>query len=295
LIGDHLSDPRLAALETLKQINALFLYTSESPGELPSCVTAICPTEQQLIEEVKYAHDQLSKQMVIFSIYNHKNKEKRDLTHEAGSFLFFQLFKAAFKKLPKNSESKKLMISKCRSYYKGNAKVLKNITDFEVNHKSNEALRWFTKDSFLYRLINKALRTENINTLYHFHFYIVDLSTQLEKEFSKLKKQDPKSIRLFYRGFKTTFEDVKNIERNISSLILTNGYLSATRKRQVAYDYVKKINILPNHVKVLIEYTIDLTLVKTCIFTDISSYNESPDDNEILFDLGKFIFHFFLS
>jgi len=289
LIVEYLSDHFLSSLEALKQVEGIFLYASTSPDELPSRIKAFCSTEEQLIDEIKNILQQLHKQMVVFSIYNQNNKEKHDLTHEAGSFLFFQLFKAAFRTLPRNSESKKLMLAKCRNYYSGNVQVLKEITNFEMNYKSNEALQWYTNDSFIYRLINKALRTENINSLCYFHFYIGDLSKKLEKEFIKFKKQDSKSILRVYHAFNTTQEEIKNFERNIGNLILTNEYLSATRKRQSACDFLTEKKTQFNQEKILFEYIVDLTVVKSIIFADISQYNEDSEKDEILFDLGKSI------
>lgn len=287
IIVDYVSDHLMSVLQALKQVEAIFLYTSESSVDLPSGVTAICRTEQELTNEIDYARGQLNKQIVIFSIYNQKHKEKYDLTHEAGSFLFFQLFKAAFKKLPKNPESKKLMLEKYREYYAENINVLNELNNFEHNYKSTEALQWYLNNSFIYRLINKALRTENISSLCYFHFYIGDLSKQLEKEFKQFKKQDSKEILHVYRAFKTTKEEIKNFEQNIGNLILTNGYLSTTRQRQFACDNITKQNLQSNEEKVLFEYIIDLALVKSIIFADISQYNQATEKNDILFDLGK--------
>ncbi|CAF2092684.1 unnamed protein product [Rotaria magnacalcarata] len=287
LIVDYLSDDLLKALETFKQVDSIFLYTSQSPGQVPSCITAICPTEQQLIDEISCVRQQLYNQMVVFSIYNRTKAAKFDLTQESGSFLFFQLFKAAFKRLPKNSESKKLMVSKYRNYYADNTKILKEITNFDHKYKPTEALRWYTHDSFIYRLINKALRTENISALCYFHFYINDLSYQLETEFIEFKKRNSKSIIIeFYRGFKTTQELIKHYKHNIGNLILTNGYLSTTRDRQLAYDLTMKQNIKSDEEKVLMKFIADLNLVKSLIFADISQHNTFLDQNEILFDLG---------
>lgn len=291
LIVDYLSNSFFKALEALNKVDYVLAYVSESPGELPPIITAICPTHQQLVDEIKFTRQQIDKQMIFFSLYNQRKTEKFDLSHESSSFLFFQLFKIAFKRLPKNSESKKLMLSKCLNYYAGNSKVLEQMKNFEHKYKSNEALRWYTHDSFIYRLVNKALRTENISALCYFHFYINDLSIQLEREFSQFKKQNSKAVIQFYRGFKTTPEEIKRYERNIGNLFLTNGYLSATLRRQLAYRFATRQDRKLDEEKVLFEFTVDLTLIKSIVFADISQYNESPEENEILFDLGKDIFY----
>ncbi len=42
------------------------------------------------------------------------------------------------------------------------------------------------KDTFVHKLVNKALRTEDVDALYHVPFYIVDLSQQLKQLFDTL-------------------------------------------------------------------------------------------------------------
>jgi hypothetical protein len=284
LIIENFSDNLLSILEASKQIEAVILYTCLSYDILPSRITAHCTTDEQLVNQINSIRQQLNKQMIVFSIYNQQNKNKHNLTHESGSFLFFQLFKIAFKILPKNPESKKLMISKYRNYYIGNKKILQEINNFELNYKSNGAIQWYINDSFISRLINKALRTENINVLAYFHFFIGDLSKQLEKEFNKYKKQ---SVLRVYRGFKMSKEEIKTFQRNIGNLILTNGYLSTTRQLQVAHNIAIQQKTRINEDKVLFEYTVDLNLVKSIIFADISQYYQSRENDEILFDLGQ--------
>lgn len=180
------------------------------------------------------------------------------------------------------------MLAKYRDYYSENQHVLKELNDFDNNYKSNDALEWYLNNSFIYRLINKALRTENINSLFYFHFYIGDLSKQLEKEFKQFKKINQKNILQVYQTFKMTKEDIENFQRNLGNLILTNGYLSTTRQRDIALNYITKDNLQMNQEKVLFEYIIDLTNVKSIIFADISQFNQTITENDdILFDLGR--------
>jgi hypothetical protein len=73
------------------------------------------------------------------------------------------------------------MISKKKyqSESKNNAKQLEKIDDFERNYQSEDATKWFTKDSFLYRLLNESLRIERINSIVKMRYFIHDLHNQL--------------------------------------------------------------------------------------------------------------------
>jgi hypothetical protein len=84
-------------------------------------------------------------------MYNKKEKATRDLSKEAGSFLFFQLFKTVLKNMPKTAEAKKTMVTTCRNYYRGNLTELANIDDFDRTYKSVDAIPWYTKETFVYK------------------------------------------------------------------------------------------------------------------------------------------------
>jgi hypothetical protein len=84
-------------------------------------------------------------------MYNKKEKSTRDLSKEAGSFLFFQLFKNVLQNMPKTAEAKKTMVTTVRNYYRGNLTELANIEDFDKNYKSIDAIPWYTKETFVYK------------------------------------------------------------------------------------------------------------------------------------------------
>jgi hypothetical protein len=73
-------------------------------------------------------------------------------------------------------------------YYRGNKKELENIQQFEKTYTSNNAIQWYTKDCFICRLINKALRTEDIEVLHTFWYFISGLSACLMKDYELMNR-----------------------------------------------------------------------------------------------------------
>jgi hypothetical protein len=71
------------------------------------------------------------------------------------------------------------LIDEARRLYKKNPAQSAVIDDFECNYRPNEAVRWYTRDSFLFKLVNKALRTRNIIIIFKFRFFIRDICKQL--------------------------------------------------------------------------------------------------------------------
>ncbi len=124
--------------------------------------------------------------------------------------------------------------------------------------------------------------------MYHVRFYIIDLSKQLELKFAELKSTQTDVLKL-YRGQKLSRNEVANLMQNIGNLISTNGYLSTSRLRSVAYTFAKKRTNRVGVVVVLFEYQVDLNQVKKIVIADIAPYSAFPKEAEMLVDIGKFI------
>jgi hypothetical protein len=79
---------------------------------------------------------------------------------------------------------KKDMLEQCRLEYQDNQIVLDKIDDFEKEFSYEDVLEWYSKDSFVYRLLNKAFRTRNIELICKFQYFII-LLYQKFKELSR--------------------------------------------------------------------------------------------------------------
>src|SRR5690348_10721964 len=69
-------------------------------------------------------------------------------------------------------EGKNELMSLSKQIYKKDSNELNTIEKFEKDYTTEVALTWYTKDSFLTQLLNKALRTQNIDILFLFDFFI---------------------------------------------------------------------------------------------------------------------------
>jgi hypothetical protein len=105
-------------------------------------------------------------------------------------------------------------------------------------------------------------------------------------KFDELKSTQNGVIKL-YRGLKLARHEVANFEQNIGNLISTNGYLSTSSLRSVAYGFAKKPINREGLVSALFEYQVDLNSVKKIVLADIAKYSAFPEEAEMLVDIGK--------
>ncbi|CAF2073352.1 unnamed protein product [Rotaria magnacalcarata] len=237
----------------------------------------------KLFAEITKQVELILLQLVAFNLFEQKQRTTKDLTKESASFLWFQVLVDALKKMPKNKNSFKSMLTMCKNYYNTQKKHLDEIAEFERDYKVSDAVKWYTKESFLYRLLNKALRTEDVTSLYLFRTFIVDLSSQLEMEFEKMKLKEDELI--VYRGQQMSESELNKLQHNEKNLISTNGFFSTTRCKDIAMGFAKTSSARTDLTPVLFEIRASTKLGKV-VFADITSLSEFAREEEVLFSLG---------
>jgi hypothetical protein len=88
-----------------------------------------------------------------------------------------------------SSTDKTELIQICLKEYNNNKNQLSIVHEFEQKYLSNQVLWWYTRESFIYRLLNKALSVKNLDLLFLLVFFIRDLKESLEKNKSKSSVQ----------------------------------------------------------------------------------------------------------
>ena len=154
-----------------------------------SKISGIYTAYETLFDAIKNKIRLLISQLITFSLFHQTDKSIRDLSHESGSFLWYELAREYLLNMStsKTEAAKQEMLDLCRIYYKSNKSYLKKIDEFEQTYQSIDALKWYTKDTFLFRLLNKSLRCEDIELFYSFRYYLVDLCTCLQNEYDAVK------------------------------------------------------------------------------------------------------------
>ncbi|CAF1233360.1 unnamed protein product [Rotaria sordida] len=279
----------LSLIHSLRQLDSVFLFSTEEDYnkyeylfDEYSKVIGIVYELPKLFQSIEENIDLAIKQIESFQFYEQKQKSTRELSKEAGSFLWLRLFKDVVLNLPHDEQAKQDMINRLKEHYHNNSKQLKLIAKFNSEYNADDALRWYSGQPFLYKQLNRALRTEDIELLYAFRYFIADLCKSLAKEYQIIKESFDSTI-TFYRGVKLSNEEVKKIKNNVGKLISTNGFLSTSIDRNVALAFVGEPT--DNEVSILFEIECSLDTNETVIMAMISQYSLHPQEQEVLFDL----------
>lgn len=131
------------------------------------------------------------------------------------------------------SNTKVEFLTLCKLYYKDNPYELNSIQDFEQNYSSNQALSWYQRKSFIYRILIKAFRTQNIDILFMLRFFLRDLFEQIKQ------RQCSYPVRV-YRSHLMTNDELQLFQNAIGQFISINSFLSASFDRGLALFHLYK-------------------------------------------------------
>ena len=281
----------LPRINSLRQIDSIFIFCMKKVRyehllDEHSKIIGIYVNLDELCKSIGEQIDLVDKQLQTFAFFDQNQKSTKDLSKQSAEFLWFQLFNYVINRLPKDQKAKQQMIEVCQQYYRGNTKQLKLIDEFQHKYQPKDTIEWYTKQSFVYRLINKALRSEDIDQLYTFRFFITDLSQSLDHEHDRILSST-EEILTVYRGAKLDQEEFNKLKENQGKLISTNGYLSTSRLRSIALAFALQKTKRTDVICVLFQIECNVKQIsKSVVFGDIAQFSKYPEEKEVLFGLN---------
>ena len=284
IVSGALARCLLSQLHHYRSLVAVFIfcaqpeYHQELTNDYDKTI-GIYTDQQELLEAIREKMHTVEKQMIAFNLFDQKQTAIKDLSKDSASFLWHQMLIYVLKGFPQDHQSKQQLLKVSREYYQNNKKQLEKIERFDNSYTYDQAIQWYTDDGFLCRLLNKALRTENIQLLYTFRFFIIDLCKAIEKESRILKN---KGILKYYRGTQIPNDELQKFDQNVGEIISTNGYFSTSKNMQVSLQFASTTHLNNNYKAVLFEIDVDSTL-DSISFVEIDQSGEE----EVLFNLNS--------
>ncbi|CAF1543135.1 unnamed protein product [Adineta ricciae] len=180
------------------------------------------------------------------------------------------------------------MLNHCRHRYRDNKRMLEQIDQFQKEYTVNDAINWYTRPTFIFDVVNTALRTNAMEDMYSFRWYIIDLSHCLRQQWEKQRSQFVSPLHL-YRGItmtKVMFDKLRSYD--VGTLISESSFLSTSYHNDISEMFAGSGTLSSNTdlVSVLFHITVmDAQNPYGPIFIDTAFYAVNPDESEILFDM----------
>jgi tetratricopeptide (TPR) repeat protein len=211
----------------------------------------------------------------VFTATDNPDQSTIDLN---GDFLHSLLLIDALLRLKSTETEKQEFISFCSKQYEESGMKITDPKKSKSLYSSDRALWWYTDELGLYRILNEALRVQNIDSLLFFHIFIKDI-------YEQLKNNQYKDSITLYRGQVMSSDELDKLRNSINKLISVSSFFSSSRNPGTALDFLNRDETFDsdNFHRVLFKITADPSVVTTKPFADISSFSKYPNEAEILF------------
>ena len=206
-----------------------------------------------------------------------------------GQFLHLQLLIDILLRMKPNEKDKEELNDLCKTQYKGNEHELSLVEEFHRNYETSKAIWWYTRESFVYRVLNKALRTFNVHIIFLFRTVIRDIFEQLREH------QCTERIQV-YRCQRISREELNQLYASRGKFISMSSFFSTTLKRDVAMNFLKSENTSATESEDSIPITFEIVADphilsdypgNTRPFTNVAGLSKHEDEFEVLFMLGS--------
>jgi hypothetical protein len=163
---------------------------------------------------------------------------------------------------------------------------LYNIKKLEQEYFDRTPIWWYTFECFLYRMLNRGLRTMDVDIIIKMGFFIDHLHRHIEKLHSQqFDGHDSNKTFIVYRGqsmSKTDFDQIKGTEGGLMSF---NSFLSTSKDRNISLKFAHRGLLDPDMVGVIFVMAIDPSKSTTpfASITDVGYYKNKED--EVLFSM----------
>ena len=160
------------------------------------------------------------------------------LAEESGNrldppFMYTQIMKEIFLTITFENKHINEFIQHCREVFADNRTQLKCANELSETYDKHSPIWWYTRETFLYSMLNGALRTMNVDVIIKFGFFIVDLYREIKELHSE--QFGPHGINqsfiTVYRGQGMYIKEFEKMIANEGGLLSFNNFLSTSKDR----------------------------------------------------------------
>ncbi|CAF3673478.1 unnamed protein product, partial [Adineta steineri] len=273
-------------VHTMPQVDTILIFgnkeewckscTKEWP-KIRGIFTEIIP----ICEALKQADDQCEQNAISISFVT-SNKKLNELDP---SFMYTQILKEIL--LTINFEDKHFeeFITYCREVFADDENELKNVNQLQTTYKNNIPIWWYTWDAFLYRMLNCAFKSMDIDIIIRIGFFINDLHRDIQRLHSQqFDDHQPDKTFTVYRGQGLSKEDFSEMIKTKGGLLSFNNFLSASKNPSTALEFVQQAATNPDLVGILFVMTINSSN-STTPFASVSDVSYFHKEDEVLFSM----------
>jgi tetratricopeptide (TPR) repeat protein len=208
----------------------------------------------------------------------------QNLNQLEASFMYTQIFKEILLEMKHEPQAIKDFAVYCRKLHYDNVSQLSTIEEFERDYRPESSIWWYTRLSFTYDMLNRALRTLEGDIIINMGFFIHDLHRRIKALHKKQVSSYKGKPFIVYRGQGLSAADFEKIQKTKGGLMSFNNFLSTSEVQEVSLVFAEGALGKNDTVGILFKMTID-PLLSSAPFAAIREHSYFNTEEEILFSM----------
>lgn len=196
-------------------------------------------------------------------------------------FLYTQILQDILPTVTYEKKRVEEFIERCCLQFTEIKEELIDAAALEKNYHHRTPIWWYTCESFIYPMVNGALRLMDVDVTIRMGFFLNDLCRQIRKVHKEtFTGQNSRTSFVLYRGQGMSKEDFRSMTKKKSGLMAFNGFLSASKGSEAPLDMARRALANPDLLGVLFRLTVDPSQTTTpyASIKDIG-YLQGQDDD----------------
>ena len=286
-LGQHIV-PRV---HNMSQVDSIFIFCGnkkhhEQWAEKWSKVKGVFTEIRPICDALKQASQQCEQNAISISFVSTGGDDaNKNLDRLDPMFMYTQIMKEILLTIKFQQRHFKEFIEYCRDVFNDNEEELINVNKFEQKYRDKTPIWWYTCESFLFPMLNRALRMTNVDVIIKMGFFIGVLHRHIEKLHKEQFGANPINITFqVYRGQGLSKEDFNQLMNTKGGLMSFNNLLSTSKDRNISLPFARNALADPDSVGILFVMTIDPSK-STTPFALINGISYFPEEDEVLFSM----------
>ena len=295
IVSNTLGPSLLPRIHRIAQLESIYVYCRNESNDEEwakewNKVKGVFNHIELLCDSLKCNIRQCENDLTSISILSSTNVTNAASDGLDQSFMYSQILKEILLDMANNSNEKREFVKFCREQYAGNKMELIVIDEFERYYplpspmgdveQDPSPIWWYTRDCFIYSMLNKALRAQDIEIIIKMGFFMRDIHRQIDQ----LHELSPiRDTFIVYRGQSMVNADFEKIRNNKGGLLSFNSFLSTSTDRNVALYFAQIAQKHPDVTSILFRMVIDPSSHFASLGKNISFFKDM--EKEILFSM----------
>jgi tetratricopeptide (TPR) repeat protein len=242
-------------------------------------VTSICKALKQVSQQCE------QNTISISFVATDGNTSNKPLDRLDPIFMYSQILKEILLVIKFQQQHIDEFIDYCRDIFDDNEKEVENVDQLKRKYYSQTPIWWYTYEGFLYTMLNRALRTTDVDIIIKMGFFISDLHRHIA-QLHKVQFGSHLTSETFpvYRGQGLSSVAFYQLLNTIGGLLSFNNFLSTSKDRAVSRAFAESNQYNSDSVGILFVMTIDPSK-STTPFASIKGVSYFQTEDEVLFSM----------